>query len=266
MSPLVSVVIPAMNRFGQVRNALESVRLQRHPVEVILVDDSNQPGMDAVVADFVDLKIIHMKNAIRQGSAGARNQGLKSVSGAFVAFLDSDDVWKPGFLAAALEALDKSASIGATVCLTAPFFDPGFRLPLKIKIWALNWLKNFFLLISSFVNHGCLLSSAPYLTQCSHMVFRNKDLPIFDTAMPAAEDWKFVFQFMQKAEIAIIPRALVGFRYSLVSNSFNLSPNPLDFKRRGYEMLTEMIAAHSPRSFFLKLFRLYTRKFIINNN
>jgi glycosyltransferase involved in cell wall biosynthesis len=104
--PTVSVIIPTYNRATKCLRAVDSVLEQTHPhVEVIVVDDGSQDDTAARLRDR-DPRIVY----IRQENAGvsaARNRGLREATGAYVAFLDSDDVWMPWKLEAQLAVLDR---------------------------------------------------------------------------------------------------------------------------------------------------------------
>lgn len=90
----VSVVIPTYNRAATVGAAIASVLEQRDvPEEIIVVDDGSSDGTRDVLSGFGDRIIaIHQHNT---GVSGARNAGIKRAAGAWIAFLDSDDLWYP---------------------------------------------------------------------------------------------------------------------------------------------------------------------------
>ena len=97
MAPLVSVVLPTYNRWPMVSEAVESVLEQSFKrFELIVVDDGSQDGtLDGLRRYGICLKVISQP---RRGVASARNLGLSWSSGRYVAFLDSDDLWRPAKL------------------------------------------------------------------------------------------------------------------------------------------------------------------------
>jgi len=110
--PLVSIVIPTYNREDLVAAAIDSALAQTHPrCEVIVVDDGSKDRTPEVLAAYAG-KIV----AIRQenkGLAGARNSGIRSSTGEYVGFLDSDDVWEPRLVEEALKLFDAHPKVGA---------------------------------------------------------------------------------------------------------------------------------------------------------
>lgn len=87
-----SVIIPAFNAERYVGKAVESALAQTlSDVEIIVVNDGSTDTTPEVMESFGSrITGIHQENA---GPSAARNAGLKSASGEFVAFLDADDLW-----------------------------------------------------------------------------------------------------------------------------------------------------------------------------
>lgn len=100
--PVVSVVIPTYNRADLLPSALDSVLAQTHPhLEVLVVDDGSTDDTLRVLEGYGErIAVVRQDNA---GPSAARNHGIRKTTGAFVAFLDSDDVWLPDKLARQLE-------------------------------------------------------------------------------------------------------------------------------------------------------------------
>lgn len=121
----ISVVIPTYNRAHLLRRALTSVVEQSpSPSEVIVVDDGSTDDTASVVEEFDG--VLHLRQS-NQGAAVARNYGVAQATNEFVAFLDSDDYWLPGHLAAlddARAATDGAASLYFDDCyFSAPGHD-----------------------------------------------------------------------------------------------------------------------------------------------
>lgn len=98
ISPLVSVIIPTYNRAETVRRSIDSALEQTYrPIEVIVVDDGSIDATREVLESYGQR--IHPVYQENGGPSVARNTGAAAANGEFIAFLDSDDVWKPAKLA-----------------------------------------------------------------------------------------------------------------------------------------------------------------------
>jgi glycosyltransferase involved in cell wall biosynthesis len=89
---MVSVIMPTFNRADTIRRAIRSVQAQTFTEwELIVVDDGSTDDTVALIEGCDKrLKLIRQEN---QGTAGARNTGLRASVGSYIAFLDSDDEW-----------------------------------------------------------------------------------------------------------------------------------------------------------------------------
>ena len=105
--PLVSVIVPTHNREALVREAIESALSQTHrEIEVIVVDDGSTDQTADSIAAISDSRI-RLFTQSQSGPAAARNAGIEKARGEFVAFLDSDDLWESGKIAAQLAVFEK---------------------------------------------------------------------------------------------------------------------------------------------------------------
>ncbi len=111
---LVSVVVPTYNRAYCICRAIDSVRQQTHSNwEILLVDDGSTDNTKAVIASTYAgdprIRYIYQQNA---GVSAARNAGIRESKGDYVAFLDSDDTWKPWKLETQLECFRFFPEVG----------------------------------------------------------------------------------------------------------------------------------------------------------
>lgn len=111
---LVSVVIPARNASATLDATLWTVRRQSHAHwEVIVVNDGSTD-------DTADVALRHQAQDARircvsgpcAGVSAARNRGVALSLGKLVAFLDADDLWLPGKLAAHVRFLGERPDVG----------------------------------------------------------------------------------------------------------------------------------------------------------
>ena len=104
-------VIPTYNRAHLIGRALDSVLQQsRQPAEIIVVDDGSTDDTAERVASFGP--VVHYLHQENVGAAAARNRGVRAAQSEWIAFLDSDDIWREAHLermARAIEATGGAA-------------------------------------------------------------------------------------------------------------------------------------------------------------
>lgn len=95
-STLTSVIIPFYNEIPLVHRAIESVKAQIDAeVEIILVDDGSTDDTSSLArAAAADARIRLLRQS-NSGAAVARNRGMMTARGEYIAFLDADDIFLP---------------------------------------------------------------------------------------------------------------------------------------------------------------------------
>ena len=97
--PRISVIIPTYGRPEQLTAAVASVKAQTQIgtaffVELIIVDDASpSPQGTHLTGESLTLRV--ERHTTNQGPAAARNTGVAIATGDYIAFLDSDDTWRP---------------------------------------------------------------------------------------------------------------------------------------------------------------------------
>ena len=122
------MVVPNHNRGDLLGEAVRSALSQDGvEVEVLVCDDGSTDHSALVVQEINDSRVRWLPAPASGGPAVPRNRGIAAAKGEWVAFLDSDDRWLPGKLAAQMQRLDAT---GADACTTNAFrCIPGRRLP-----------------------------------------------------------------------------------------------------------------------------------------
>ncbi|MCK4851950.1 MAG: glycosyltransferase family 2 protein, partial [Candidatus Omnitrophica bacterium] len=94
--PETSVIIPAYNCAGYITEAVESVLGQTYKdFEIIVVDDGSTDNTREILETYRRRGLIRYVYQGNQGRARARNTGIRSARGGYMAFLDADDVFLP---------------------------------------------------------------------------------------------------------------------------------------------------------------------------
>jgi len=120
MKKNVSVIIPAFNAENTIEKTIHSVLNQTlQPLEIIVIDDGSTDGTASNVKSIAKKKksvqYIYQRN---EGPSAARNRGIASAKGEYIAFCDSDDAWHEEKLARQAVYLDQNpacAMIGSLI-------------------------------------------------------------------------------------------------------------------------------------------------------
>ncbi len=124
--PLVSVVVPVHGSADYLETTLRAIDNQTHsPIEVVVVNERATADLRSrVKAVLPDAVVVDSGGP---GPSAARNAGLAHSTGKFVAFLDCDDVWLPGFVAALVAELARTPSAVLAGCTFVEFDALGPR-------------------------------------------------------------------------------------------------------------------------------------------
>jgi glycosyltransferase involved in cell wall biosynthesis len=194
--PLVSVVIPTQNRVPLLRDALESVCRQTYRNwEAVVVNDGGA-DISAVVKSMPShlfSRITSIQSAHPRGQANARNVGVAAARGELIAFLDDDDLHKPGHLAALVQGLRESGAALAYTRAEAVWerLDGEQRIVLR-RGPASPWFRYSRALL--LVRNAMPLQNCAMRRECFER-FGN-----FDEEVSCAEDWELLLRFSANAE------------------------------------------------------------------
>ena len=123
---LVSCIVPVFNGERYLGEALDSILAQQYrPLEVIVVDDGSIDGTAAIVRGYGDrVRALRQPNA---GAPAARNLGVQAARGAFIAFLDSDDLWHHDKLSRQMARFGARPELDVSVTYLQTFWIPELR-------------------------------------------------------------------------------------------------------------------------------------------
>ncbi|HEN9963703.1 TPA: glycosyltransferase family 2 protein [Streptococcus agalactiae] len=107
MKEKVTVIIPIYNSEAYLKECVQSVLQQTHPlIEVILIDDGSTDNSGEICDNLSQednrILVFHKKNG---GVSSARNLGLDKSTGEFITFVDSDDFVAPNMIEIMLKNL-----------------------------------------------------------------------------------------------------------------------------------------------------------------
>src|ERR1022692_175599 len=110
--PLVTIVTPSYNQGCFIRATIESVLSQDYPhIEYIVMDGGSTDETASVVKDYAGrLTFISEKDL---GQSHAINKGFRMANGSILGWLNSDDVYLPGAIRAAVDGFVRNPAAGA---------------------------------------------------------------------------------------------------------------------------------------------------------
>lgn len=102
----VSIIIPTYNRAHLICHSIDSILAQTYrDYEIIVIDDGSTDNTGEALKRYGSrIKYVRQEN---RGFGAARNRGLEEVTGEYIAFLDSDDLWKDYKLALQVELMER---------------------------------------------------------------------------------------------------------------------------------------------------------------
>jgi len=193
----VSIVLPVFNRSQWVCEAVDSVLAQTmRDFELIVVDDGSTDKTPDALGRYGDrIRLLRQQN---RGVSAARNRGVRSAGGRWIAFLDSDDLWRA-------EKLAKQTAFLAG--------RPAARICQTEEVWIRNGAR---------VNPGrrhrkpsgdiftaslalCLVSPSAVMMEKSLFM----ETGGFDESLPAAEDYDLWLRISLRHPVYLIDEPLV---------------------------------------------------------
>lgn len=96
MDELISIITPVYNSEKYISDTINSVLAQTYTNwEMLIADDCSSDNSAEIIKRYTDSRIKYFKLEANSGAAIARNKALEKAKGNYIAFLDSDDTWKP---------------------------------------------------------------------------------------------------------------------------------------------------------------------------
>jgi glycosyltransferase involved in cell wall biosynthesis len=145
MEVSVSIITPTYNSEKYIAQTIQSVQNQTYSNwEMIIVDDASSDQTEVIINEFTitDHRIKFYKLHKNAGAGVARNQAVSMATGRYIAFLDSDDLWKPEKLQKQIDFLT-TQNASFTFSFYECIDEAGNQLykridaPLKLRYWQL---------------------------------------------------------------------------------------------------------------------------------
>lgn len=128
---LISVIIPVFNGEKYLLDTLKSIVNQTYKdIEIVIIDDGSTDNSKNII-ELIKSDKIKYNFQQNQGVSAARNRGIKIAKGKYVAFLDSDDMWRSNKLEWEMNKI-KSTNSDACYC-GLMYFDDFSNIYLNAK-------------------------------------------------------------------------------------------------------------------------------------
>ena len=204
MDNLVSIIIPNYNNAEFLNSSVTSALSQDYPnIEVIVVDDGSTDDSVMILKEFGSkIRILRQPNA---GAAAARNLGIRNASGEYLAFLDSDDVWRTSKITIQMMKMNAS-DYGLVYCSLQEFYlngNKGLIHSPKFEGYCYKYFKRY-------------PSRAIIVGGCSSALIRKSILGesvFFDESFSGVgEDLDFFRRVCRVTKVGYTPEVLVDYR------------------------------------------------------
>lgn len=214
----VSVVIPFYN-CKYVDKAIRSVCNQTYPnIEIIVVDDGSTKFKNKPSPFLNQIKLIKKKR--NEGTASALNQGIKQATGDYIAWLSSDDIYKPRKIEHQLSHLKK---VGGEIGYTSfRFMNEHGEMLSRIIGRSFN-KKDFY----KRMQQGSVVNGST--TLISRKVFDK--IGLFDENLKFASDYDFWLRVMGNFEFYFLDSPLVYYRVHEQMSTKKYSSNVQEEKK-----------------------------------
>jgi glycosyltransferase involved in cell wall biosynthesis len=201
-----SVVIPSFNYAEYLPASIESVLAQTdRDFELLIVDDGSTDGSLAVARSYSDPRVRVLVEPHR-GIGPTHNVGMQAARGRYIAFLDADDIWARGKLAAQCELLDRCPDIGLVYTRYGVIAADG-----RVTSRGYSWLTP--------KPSGAILRQlleGNVIGTMSSICFRRdlvEDQQLrFDDTETYSDDWHFYLRVAARTRVHYLPRTLAYHR------------------------------------------------------
>lgn len=188
----ISVIVRTKDRPGLLREAVDSIRANRYPCDIVVVNDGGaRPELDGVT-------LVHHEKS--RGRSEAANAGVRAAGNAFVAFLDDDDLYYPEHLSTLAAA--KADVAAYTDAVSAFFKSEQTEAHSRLRLFSQDFDPDL-LLIDNYIPLPTLLVARETFL----------DAGGFDPEFDLFEDWDFLIRLSRTGALVHVPRVTCEIRH-----------------------------------------------------
>lgn len=197
----VSVIIPTYNRAELLKRSVKSVQEQTYKKwEIIVVDDGSTDNTEDIIKKLNDVRVKYIKNEKNMGAAASRNRGAEFAKYDYIAFQDSDDVWRIDKLEKQMAYMHQSTDYDMVYCSFLKHYSNGGSLVVpNNQIGEREGDMYATLLVNNVIGTPTVLIRRNVFLECGG----------FDTELKAIEDWDLAVRVARNSQIGFISEILV---------------------------------------------------------
>ena len=214
---MISVIIPTYNRSRCISRSIDSILNQTYQdFELIIVDDGSTDDTEELIKKYTDLRI-HYKKINHSGAGAARNIGILLAKGDFIAFQDSDDIWKNNKLEKQIDCIEREKADIVFCAFTSNYegTEKINRIPsLNDKTKKSGYISFYDLLPQNFCSMQTILFR-------KETFFEEK----FNEDLPRLQDWELMLRMVKKYKVYFDNEVLV--HQFIQEDSISSDPNAL---------------------------------------
>jgi glycosyltransferase involved in cell wall biosynthesis len=218
---MVSVIVRTFNRAYSIGKAIRSALRQAYDdFEILVVDDGSTDNTSQVVQSFSDHRIRLLRHDSNRGVGAACNTGIAAAQGEYVAWLDSDDAWRPQKLERQVQFLSQHPETDAVfsdVYMHEVDRDvPSLTEYMKVFQKCLNGKAHGAeVVVAQRAMYLCLLEEVP-IKPTALMVRRAvfERVGLFDETAQSGEDWEFLLRLARVSSFGYIHVPLAEVNWS----------------------------------------------------
>ncbi len=213
MTPAFSIIMPVWNRAHRVSTAIESVLAQTcRDYELIIVDDGSEDDLESAVRAFLSPRV-RLVSIPHRGVSAARNAGLSEAQGEWIAYLDSDNTWRPEFLETMQRILESDPAERRVAYAQAEVHEHlNHKHPAGLRVAGSPFsLKE--MLTRNLIDQNTVV----HARSCLELVAG------YDESLCRFVDWDFLMRLTARFEPIFVEEILVDYSWGLEPNAISLT-------------------------------------------
>lgn len=236
MEELVSVIIPAYNHEKYIKKCLESIINQTYSnLEILVEDDCSTDNTKEIIKEIKDKRIKKFYSKENKGVVNIVNELLDKCTGKYIAVIGSDDIWYPTKIEEQIQIFKENPKLGA-VFTEADLIDENgtkYKKSDKFDENVFNYTN-----MTSSKRLRLFYEKGNHLCHPSSIITKKvfKDIGYYNRGFRQLHDYEYWTRLLQKYEIYIINKRLMGYRREINNDNSISSGKTSDIIRMYNEL------------------------------